>query len=45
MRKFLSLVGALLFVACAPKFPTLTPDEFEQAIAEPGVQIVDVRMQ
>ncbi|MBQ4018029.1 MAG: MBL fold metallo-hydrolase, partial [Paludibacteraceae bacterium] len=26
-----------------PKYPTVTPDEFEQAIAEPDVQLVDVR--
>ena len=33
----------MLFAACAPKYPTVTPDEFEQAIAEPDVQLVDVR--
>ena len=31
------------FAACAPKFPALTPDEFEKTIAEPDVQLVDVR--
>ena len=33
----------MLFAACAPKYLTVTPDEFEQAIAEPDVQLVDVR--
>jgi len=33
----------MFFAACAPKFPTLTPDEFEQIIAGQDVQLVDVR--
>ena len=33
----------MLFAACAPKYPTVTPDEFEQTIAEPDVQLIDVR--
>ena len=36
-------ISTLWFAACAPKFPTLTPDEFAKVIAEPDVQLVDVR--
>lgn len=43
MRKLFISISTLLFAACAPKFPALTPDEFEQKIAEPDVQLVDVR--
>jgi len=38
-----TMFSTMLFAACAPKFPTLTPDEFEKVIAEPDVQLVDVR--
>ena len=43
MSKFYITLGTMLFAACAPKFPALTPDEFEQTIAGPDVQLVDVR--
>ena len=43
MKKLFISISTLLFAACAPKFPTLTPDEFEQTIADPDVQLVDVR--
>lgn len=43
MKKLFIAVSTMLFAACAPKFPTLTPDEFEQAIANPDVQLIDVR--
>ena len=43
MKKLFFAISAMLFAACAPKYPTVTPDEFEQAIAEPDVQLVDVR--
>jgi len=43
MRKLFISISTLWFAACAPKFPTLAPDEFEKAIAEPDVQLVDVR--
>lgn len=43
MRKLFIAISTMLFAACAPKYPTVTPDEFEQAIAEPDVQLVDVR--
>lgn len=43
MKKLFIAMSSMLFAACAPKFPALTPDEFEQAIAEPEVQLVDVR--
>ncbi len=43
MRTLFIAVSTMLFAACAPKFPTLIPDEFEQVIAEPDVQLVDVR--
>ena len=33
----------MLFAACAPKFPTLTPDEFEQTIQQQNIILVDVR--
>jgi L-ascorbate metabolism protein UlaG (beta-lactamase superfamily)/rhodanese-related sulfurtransferase len=43
MKKLFFAISTMLFAACAPKYPTVTPDEFEQAIAEPDVQLVDVR--
>ena len=43
MKKVFLTISTMFFAACAPKFPTLTPDEFEKVIAEPDVQIVDVR--
>ncbi|MBP5477344.1 MAG: rhodanese-like domain-containing protein [Paludibacteraceae bacterium] len=43
MKKVFISISTLLFAACAPKFPTLTPDEFEKVIAGPDVQLVDVR--
>ena len=43
MKKLFIAVSTMLFAACAPKFPTVTPDEFEQAIAESDVQLIDVR--
>ncbi|MBR4263193.1 MAG: MBL fold metallo-hydrolase [Paludibacteraceae bacterium] len=43
MRKLFIAISTMLFAACAPKYPTVMPDEFEQAIAEPDVQLVDVR--
>ena len=43
MRKLFIAISTMLFAACAPKYPTVTPDEFEQAIAEPDVQLIDVR--
>ncbi len=43
MRKLFIAISTMLFAACAPKYPTVTPDEFEQAIADPDVQLVDVR--
>ncbi len=43
MRKLFIAISTMLLAACAPKYPTVTPDEFEQAIAEPDVQLVDVR--
>ena len=43
MKNVFVVIGSMLFAACAPKFPALTPDEFEQAIAEPDVQLIDVR--
>ena len=43
MKKVFLAISTMLFAACAPKYPTVTPDEFEQAIAEPDVQLVDVR--
>ena len=45
MKKFLLLLIPILLAACAPQFPSLTPDEFHQVIAEPDVQLVDVRTQ
>ena len=33
----------MLFAACAPKFPTLTPDEFARVIKQENVVLVDVR--
>ena len=45
MKKLFIAMSSMLFAACAPKYPTVTPDEFEQAIAEPDVQLVDVRTQ
>ena len=43
MRKLFIAISTMLFAACAPKYPTVTPDEFEQAISESDVQLVDVR--
>ena len=43
MNKLCITFSTMLFAACAPKFPALTPDEFEQAIARTDVQLVDVR--
>lgn len=43
MNKLCITLSTMLFAACAPKIPALTPDEFEQAIARPDVQLVDVR--
>ena len=43
MKKLFIAVSTMWFAACAPKFPALTPDEFEKTIAEPDVQLVDVR--
>lgn len=43
LRKLYIAFSTLLFAACAPKFPTLMPDEFEQVINEPDVQLIDVR--
>ena len=43
MKKLFFAISTMLFAACAPKYPTVTPDEFEQTIAEPDVQLVDVR--
>jgi len=43
MKKLFISISTLLFAACAPKFPTLTPDAFEQTVAGPDVQLVDVR--
>ena len=43
MKKIFIAISTMCFAACAPKFPTLTPDEFEQIIAKPDVQLVDVR--
>ena len=43
MRKLFIAISTMLFAACAPKYPTVTPDEFEQTIAEPDVQLIDVR--
>ena len=43
MRKLFISISTIWFAACAPKFPTLTPDEFEQTIAGQNVQLVDVR--
>ncbi len=37
MKKLFFAISTMLFAACAPKYPTVTPDEFEQAIAEPHV--------
>ena len=45
MRKLFIAISTLLMAACAPKYPTVTPDEFEQTIAEPDVQLIDVRTQ
>ena len=33
----------MLFAACAPKFPALTPDEFARVIKQEDVVLVDVR--
>ena len=43
MKKLFIAISTMLFAACAPKYPTVTPDEFEQVIAEPDVQLIDVR--
>lgn len=43
MKKLFIAVSTLLFAACAPKFPTLTPDEFAQAISQSDIVLVDVR--
>ena len=43
MRKVFISISTMWFAACAPKFPALTPDEFEKVVAEPYVQLVDVR--
>ena len=43
MKMICIAISTLLLAACASKYPTVTPDEFEQAIAEPDVQLVDVR--
>ena len=43
MKKLFLAISTMFFAACAPKFPTVTPDEFEQIIAKPDVQLVDVR--
>jgi len=43
MKKICIAISTMWFAACAPKFPTLTPDEFEQVIAGQDVQLVDVR--
>ncbi len=43
MRKLVIAISTMLFAACAPKYPTVKPDEFEQTISEPDVQLVDVR--
>ena len=43
MKKLFIAISTMLFAACAPKYPTVTPDEFEQTIAEPDVQLIDVR--
>ncbi|MDY6379664.1 MAG: hypothetical protein SPK90_02580 [Bacteroidales bacterium] len=44
MKKLFFAISTMLFAARALKYPTVTPDEFEQAIAEPDVQLVDVRI-
>lgn len=33
MKKLFIAISTMLFAACAPKYPTVTPDEFEQTIA------------
>ena len=43
MKKLFIAISTMLFAACAPKYPTVTPDEFKLVIAEPDVQLVDVR--
>jgi len=43
MKKIVISISTMWFAACAPKFPTLTPDEFEQTVAKPDVQLIDVR--
>ena len=43
MKKIFIAVSTMLFAACAPKFPTLMPDEFAKTITLPDVQLVDVR--
>lgn len=43
MRKLFVAVGTMLFAACAPKFPALTPDEFARVIKQEDVVLVDVR--
>lgn len=43
MRKLFISISTIWFAACAPKFETLTPDEFEQIITGQDVQLVDVR--
>lgn len=43
MKKFFIAVSIMLFAACAPNFPSLTPDEFARTITLPDVQLVDVR--
>ena len=45
MKKLFIAMSSMLFAACAPKYPTVTPDEFKLVIAEPDVQLVDVRTQ
>ncbi len=43
MKKLFIAISTMLFAACAPKYLTVTPDEFEQVIAKPDVQLIDVR--
>jgi rhodanese-related sulfurtransferase len=44
MRKvIISLLAAAMLTACTTSFQTLPMDEFEAAIAQPNVTVVDVR--
>ena len=44
MRKlFAFALVAMMLVACSSKYQTLPMDEFEKAIQEPDVVVVDVR--